>query len=364
MKYWRGYLTAAIIAAFTWALASFADTHRNLVDMVYPYVSRLIQTFLAQWSSGAAFCLWQLGAIVLVVCLLASIVLMILLRWNPIQWLGWVLAGASLLVCLHTGIYGLNAYAGPLAEDIRLETAMYTQTELETATAYYRDKANDLAAQIRRDGSGAPLYPSFQELALQAGEGFQTLTYEQSYSIFAGSTVPVKELGWADLYTSMGVSGVTVSLTGEAAVNPNIPTVSLPFAMCREMARRMCIVSQRDADFSAFLACRANSSVEFRYSAYFMAYRYCLEALESVSTEAARRVHAQASSQLQQDMASYDAFFSDSEQGDAGSVCQLLVSWHIQQIVLPQQVVTEEKFDPYDETQVDLSGLVNDPDNG
>ena len=42
-----------------------------------------------------------------------------------------------------------------------------------------------------------------------------------------------------------------------------------------------------------------------------------------------------------------------------GEVCDLLVNWHIQTVVLPSITVEESPFDPYDETQVDLSGIVN-----
>ena len=42
-----------------------------------------------------------------------------------------------------------------------------------------------------------------------------------------------------------------------------------------------------------------------------------------------------------------------------GQVCDLLVNWHIQEVVLPAIEVVESRFDPYDETQVDLSGIVN-----
>ena len=42
-----------------------------------------------------------------------------------------------------------------------------------------------------------------------------------------------------------------------------------------------------------------------------------------------------------------------------GQVCDLLVNWHIQEIVLPSIAVEEELFDPYDESQVDLSGITN-----
>ena len=50
LKYWRGYIVAAAIAVFTFFLTQFAAGHSHLVDMVYPYASRLIQDFLAEWS--------------------------------------------------------------------------------------------------------------------------------------------------------------------------------------------------------------------------------------------------------------------------------------------------------------------------
>ena len=36
MKYWSGYLTALIMAVFTWALMQFGMNFSGLVDMVYP----------------------------------------------------------------------------------------------------------------------------------------------------------------------------------------------------------------------------------------------------------------------------------------------------------------------------------------
>ena len=154
MKYWRGYLAAAIFAAITLAVTQFAKSHTVLMDMVYPYTTRLIQTTMAEWSAGVDFCLWQLLAVLLVVVFLASIVVMVILRWNVVQWLGWVLSGASLLWMLHTGVYGLNYYAGPLADDIRLEKRAYNVEELADAAEYYRDKANFLARNVKRDAGG------------------------------------------------------------------------------------------------------------------------------------------------------------------------------------------------------------------
>ena len=390
MKYWRGYLVAAILAAFTWGLVEFAKSHTVLLDMVYPYVTRILLGSLAGWSSVVDFCLWQVLAMVLGVGILASIVLMILLRWNPIQWFGWIVAIASLVYMLHTAVFGLNYYAGDLADDVRLDVREYSITELKKATIFYRDQANALAHQIPRDGNKLPDYPTFEELAEMCGEGFEILTYEKSIPVFAGSTIPVKKLGWSDMYTSMGISGFTFAVTGEAAVNPQMPAVTLPFTMCHEMAHRMSIASEQDANFAAYLACSVNPNPEIQYAGAFMAYLYCYNALASSNTSAAQKSAAEVRNGMDplfaQDMADYNSFLISSQKQEAveiadtvndnylktsgeeegiasyGTVCDLLVCWHIQEYILPQMIEEENKFDPYDETQVDLSGIVNAPE--
>jgi len=392
MKMLRGYLTAAIFGALTWVLMEFGERFTTLVDMVYPYVIRTLQGFLATWSGSVDFLIWQVLAVALGVAALGGLVIVIVMKWNPISWAGWVLAGVSFVYLLHTAMFGLNYYAGSLAEDIRLDVGRYSVSELTEATEYYRDKANELAEQVKRDGNGNVDFSDFYVLAGRAGEGFQTLTYEYSYPIFAGSTEPVKELGWSDMYTSMGITGFTCGITGEAAVNPQIPDVTLPFTMCHEMAHRMCIASEKDANFAAFLACSVHENVEFRYSAYYMAYRYCYSALATApSTDAAAaaaRVSAGVSDLLKRDLQYYDQFFSSKQDDKAtevantvndtylktsgesagiasyGKVCDLLVNWHIQQVVLPELTITITPFDPYDETQVDRSGIVNAGGNG
>lgn len=375
MKYWRGYLVAAILAACAWGLQQFAASHWVLVDMIYPYVTRMAQTFLAEWSAGTAECLWQLLLLVLGAGLVVSIVLMVILRWNPIQWFGWVLATASIVLLLHTGIYGLNNYAAPLSNSIRLHMSDYTVTELEKATIYYQEQANNLARQVNRDGEENPQYPNFSELAEMAGEGFQTLTYRDFNSAFAGSVIPVKELGWSSFFTAKGITDIHVPITGEAAVNPETPEVGLPFIICRQMAKRMCIANDQDAALAAFMACRANSQKEFQYAAYFMAYRYCTNALAASADSSVdamlERIRQQENRFLRQDMETYNSSFAvASDKGSATAlegedlperyhVTDLLVSLYIQEIILPQQIVEEEQFDPMDETQVDLTGIPN-----
>ena len=405
MKYWRGYLVALILAFCSWGLIEFAQSHWVLVDMIYPYTSRMIQDFMANWSSGAAYCLWQLFLLVLAAGVLASIVMMVVWKWNPIQWFGWVMALVSLVTLLNTGMYGLNEYAGALADDIRLNVTDYSVDELQDAAEFYQKEANRLSQQVKRDSSGQLQYPDFETLAQQAADGFDALTYEDYNSIFAGDRTPVKKLGWLKTFSGKGKTYVHVPITGEAAVNPETPAVGLPFAMCQALANRICIANQQDAAFAAFLACTANDAVEFQYAGYFMAYRYCCDALASKnvsSAQSALQALSQAEcSQLKQDLDVYNnsfavgsdnAYYEEPEQKidfgkllerlkrnpfnkdaaeaiseeveipdgpERSDVADLLVSWHIQEYVLPLLKEEEVTFDPMDETQVDLSGIAN-----
>ncbi len=369
MKYWRGFLVAGIFAAVTWAISRFAAQFGTLVDMVYPYITRLVVTYLADWSAGVSSCIWQIVLLLMIAGLLTTIVLTVVLRWNPIQVAGWVLAAGCFLNFFNTAVYGLNRYAGPIAEDVQLDIAEYSVTELNDAARFFQTKAGELAMEVARDSEANLLYPSFEQLAKQASAGYEKLTYEKSKSVFAGSSAPVKALGWSGLYTSMGIRGITVAMTGESAINPNIPVVEQPFIMCREIAHRKSIYSHDDAAFAAFLACDANDSAEFRYAAYFMAYRTCLDALQQDATSTAKecveQLFASENPILRQDIAQYEAFYAKNkleEEALSAAFTDLLVSWHIQEFVIPMHQEDEEEFDPKDETQVDLSGIVNAKD--
>ena len=140
---------------------------------------------------------------------------------------------------------------------------------------------------------------------------------------------------------------------------------------------------ERDANFAAFLACQANDNREYNYSGYFMAYRYCLSQLKTLDMASARDIMAQERPELSRDMDAYDLFFKSrkndkateladtvndtylkangDEKGIASydDVCGLLVNWYVQEVLGPMYTEEEIAFDPYDETQVDLSGITN-----
>lgn len=359
MKYWRGYVVALILGAFTWALNRFCAAHTALVDIIYPYFTRLIGGYLADWSAGVGFCIWQLLLFLLVLLLIGGIVMVVLRKWNPIRWGGWVLAAISLIFLLHTGVYGLNRYAGTLAEDVRLNLTEYTVTELIDAATYYRDQANDLAAGVPRE-DGKAKYGDFNALAEKAAEGFEVMTYQESASVLSGSRVPVKKLGWTFLLGK--TAGITVALTGEAAVSPKVPDVAKPWIICREMAHRMSIAGDSDANLAAYLTCLHNSQPEYRYAANLIAYHFCRAGLETVNTStsqaALNTLSTGESGLVRQDLKDYEKFFGSEKKAMVTELCDQLVSWHLQYVVLPAHADDKPAFDPLDTNQVDVGDII------
>ena len=386
MKNWRGYLTAIIFAAITWGFVHFAKTHPVMIDMVYPYLTRIYLSAMADWASGTAACIWLVLLILFVVAIIASGALMVILKWNPVQWGGWVLAAILGVNMVITVSYSLNAYASPLADDIRLDISDYTVSELNEATTFFRNEANKLANSLERDGKDRIL-GSFEDLAALASQGFQKLTYDKAISIFASVDAPVKKLPLAGLFTSRGDSGLTVSLTGESAVNPNVPAAALPYAMCKELSHRISIYSEADANFAAFLACMNNEDPRYQYAGYLMAYYYCYEAIASIPTSTAQACAANTDKgvtpAMRKDLDAVFRFYgeakssanvqaqanitaSDSEVtlisfSSYSDVADLFASWYIQEYILPiyQEQNPVQEFDPLDESQVDLTGIVN-----
>jgi len=107
------------------------------------------------------------------------------------------------------------------------------------------------------------------------------------------------------------------------------------------------------------LACTANDSVDFQYAGYVMAYRSCLVAIENTCTsDVLARVTGGENANLKNDLQAHEEFFGRNQETDP-LMCDLLVCWYVETQILPTIEEEEVRFDPTDESQVDLSGIVN-----
>lgn len=295
----RFIFTAAFLIAAILMIRA-AKEYGDFLFMFYPGIMREIQLILSELTIQLDYLLWERVAMIALIWAGVTLLLDIILQENLLRWISGVSAVLAFLLCVYVGLSGLNHYAPSVAEGMRLEVRQdYTAPELEKAAAYYRDNANQLAPHVNRDANGVFVAEDdFDALAQQVGSGMKNMI-RTSY-VFGGSTVPPKQLGYLSRYD---IPSVYSCFTGECCINPNMEDIAMPFLMSRETARRMSIVRDSDAEFIACLSSIASDSRDYRYSGYFMAYRFCMEALTALDEAAAEEISEGECEELKADLA-------------------------------------------------------------
>jgi len=214
------------------------------------------------------------------------------------------LTAALLWFCFMLS-YGFAYYSTPLAGKISLDCQPQEVTALYDTTLWLMDECNANAAMIPRDENGSATFGSFDAIAARIASGFDNLG--DDYKFLRATLAPVKRVRSWYAMSSFGITGIYIPYTAEAAVNPDNTIPALPFTMAHEMAHRLMIAPEDEANFVAFVACRANSDRRVRYSAYFMAYRYCINALYAADADLAYDIMVRANPQLNHDLEELNA---------------------------------------------------------
>ncbi len=201
--------------------------------------------------------------------------------------------------------YGFSYYCSPLSDRIGLETEPTDTQVLHDTTQWLMEEACALSRTVPRDESGSMVFADFSSIADTIAGGYNALASE--YDLYRSTYAPVKRVRSWYAMSSFGITGIYIPFTAEACVNPDNTVPALPFTMAHEMAHRLMIAPEDEANFSAFLACRANSDRRVRYSAYFMAYRYCINALYAAAPELSYSVMALATPELSHDLEELNA---------------------------------------------------------
>ncbi len=275
-----------------------ADLYPSAFFEFYSDASRKMIAVPALATSVVPFAVCEVLVVVAVVSIIVTLVRAVR-DGRMIRWLTGVLLAVVTVVFTFVMIWGLNYYAPPMAQQLDMQERQFTVSQLREAAEYYRDMANAAAKNVERDENGAMRPYAFDALSEQAGEGYERLA--QRYDCFNGSTVRVKSLFISPLMGKMSMTGGFICLTGEACVSSTTYCAAMPFTMCHEIGHRMAFAREDEANFAAFLACVANERPEFVYSGYYMAFKYCYNALSKVDPAAASKVWAGVSAELAAD---------------------------------------------------------------
>lgn len=344
---------SGIFAVLTAILLVLADILPSGFFSFYSDFSRWILAVLAAVTGIVPFAVCEILGLALIVLIILFLVRAII-KHHVVRYLAGLLLTVCALAFAFVAVWGLNYYAPPMNEQVGLEDREYTVSELKAAAVYYRDMANANAKNVERDADGAMVGYDFDALAEAAGEGFEKLS--ERYDCFGGSTVRVKSLIISPFMGKIGMTGGFICLTGEACVSSTTYSAALPFTMCHEISHRMAFARENEANFGGFLGCIFSERPEFVYSGYYMAFRYCYNALAKVDATAAAEVWAGVSDELAADCHAsavhYEAVRSETASNIAdtvydgylnsfsvesgtqsyGEVADLLIAWYAETI--------------------------------
>lgn len=281
-------LTAA--GLLFWARRDPAGVARAFVPW-----SRQVQRALSRAAAAAApFPLTECLAYALAVAVLAAFVVTAVRAVRrrsgrtALCFLSHAALWAGALACLFLSLWGLGAFAPPLAGQLALDTAPASAQTLYDTAVWLRGEMNALAGQVPRGADGA-CAGDFAALAGRAAGGFRSLAARAPDAFESDPAGPKRVIG-AGLLSRLGLSGIYSPFLGEAMVNPDTIPAHLPFTMCHEMAHGMGYVLEDEANYIAFLACTANPDPLFAYSGYHLAFIYCSNALHTADAALSERL--------------------------------------------------------------------------
>lgn len=342
-------ILSAVFLLLSVLLAAAALYLPNIVFPYYTDLSKSVLQFLGTFTAPFPFALWEW------LLVLAVLLALYFLFHNkkPIQWLCGVVLLVSVLIFLFTALWGLNHFAPSVAEQFDLTVEETSKEQLKATAQYMADQASLWAGKVQRDETGA-MVTDFSAMAKTAADGYNAMAQDNKF--FAGAdAAPVKRLLSGRLFSHMGLTGIFIAHTGEACVNPETDAASLPYTMCHELAHRLTVAGEDEANFCAFLACLENDDPAFQYSGWYSACLYTYNALHRVDVDAAAQVRNAMSPTLREDFrranehySQFDGkvqevvdkandtylkvFHEESGVQSYGEVADLLIAWYLKNI--------------------------------
>lgn len=268
-------IAAAIALAALAAVAVYwAKGHPEAITESYGPVSRTISGALAAVFSFFSVSFAEFAIIWMVIGAVIAVIYTATRRRLE-SWLRLVSYGLVLVSGIYAAFimfWGLNYYGMPLADTLDITLLEADREKLYETAWYYLEKANEAALQVERNNDLTCDLGSFEKLAEGCADGYEKLA--EKYSRFVGSYKAPKKVSNSHLMSKTHITGVYCPITGECNVNPDSAPASLPFTMMHEIAHRLAVNPENEANFTAVLACRESSIAEFRYSGYYTAFIY------------------------------------------------------------------------------------------
>jgi len=207
----------------------------------------------------------------------------------------------SIAYSLFLLLWGFNYYRQPLAYSLGYKIEKSTVADLEELNLDLINKTNQLRKNVAEDTAGIMVINGgFKNAIQRSALGYQKLS--KDYPFLRGSFGIPKGIVLSNQLSYMGISGIYFPYTGEANVNKLVPYSMLPSTIYHEMAHQRGFAREDEANFIAYLTCKAHPDVDFQYSGYLLATIYSMNALYKYNIDSYNELSAYYSEGVKRDL--------------------------------------------------------------
>ena len=186
-----------------------------------------------------------------------------------------IIATISVVYFSFMMIWGLNYSRKPIAEILEYGNQILVVEDLTKVCEILIAKTNEarflVSKQVNRP---TQLKIGWNELSSQCIQGFENISTEQHE--FKYDQPSIKKVIGSRCMSFLGIGGIYFPFTGEANVNGDLPSFTLPFTICHEMAHQIGFAKEDEANFVSYLVCVNHPDKEFQYSGYLTLMKYAL----------------------------------------------------------------------------------------
>jgi hypothetical protein len=197
--------------------------------------------------------------------------------------LRWVLALAGLMLFAFEFSWGFHHARQPFARHAGWVVQPRSSEELaDLVAALAREAAVDRELCLKGRSGSEELAVCF---VLRGGPDGDARLHAawgrvaQAYPVLAGRAVCVRQPLSSGLMSALGISGIYSPFTAEAHVNGQVPGTQVAFVTAHEVAHGRGFAREDEANFIAYLVCRASDRASIRYSGSLQALSHARSAL-------------------------------------------------------------------------------------
>ncbi|WP_235964606.1 DUF3810 domain-containing protein [Pedobacter gandavensis] len=179
-------------------------------------------------------------------------------------------------------LWGLNYSRPSITKQLGISNEKYNTEELVLLGEYFIDQLNGLQS-IKKERY------DLNQLKATAKTSYDSL--RKTNAFFQYPVVSVKSVLNSWVVTKIGIEGYYNPVSGEANVNMRLPTTSLPFVTCHEIAHQLGIGREDEANLIGYLVAIHSTDKNFQYSAAYNMLRSILFEIKIKSPDDYQRLY-------------------------------------------------------------------------